>query len=133
LVDRESLSGWIDLYERAWRTNEAGLGLLEQLFAADATYRTAPYENPFRGLDEIAGFWEPRSGPDELFEMSHEIVAVEQDTGVARVKVEYDDPPHEYTDIWIVVFDERGRCVTFEEWPFWPPGQEGGWVAGPKG
>jgi hypothetical protein len=130
-VDRESLSGWIDLYERAWRTKDPGL--LERLFAADATYRTAPYENPFRGLDEIIDFWDPRSGPDELFEMSHAVIAVEQGTGVARVRVEYSDPPHEYTDIWIVVFDEQGRCVTFEEWPFWPPGQEGGWVAGPQG
>lgn len=129
-MDRSSLSEWIDLYERAWRTNEPGL--LERLFASDATYRTAPYESPFTGLNAIRDMWEPRSGPDELFEMSHEIVAVEGSTGVARVKVIYSDPVHEYTDIWIVRFDDEGRCVAFEEWPFWPSGQEGGWIKGPK-
>lgn len=85
------------------------------------------------GLDAIRAMWEPRSGPDERFEMSHEIVAVEGNTGVARVKVIYSDPPHEYTDIWIVRFDGEGRCAAFEEWPFWPSGQEGGWIKGPKG
>lgn len=130
-MDRDSLNAWIELYERAWRNKEAAL--LEQLFAPDATYRTAPYENPFEGLDAIVDMWEPRSGPDERFEMSHEIVAVEGNMGVARVKVVYSDPvPHEYTDIWIVRFDEEGRCVAFEEWPFWPSGQDGGWVKGPK-
>jgi hypothetical protein len=130
VMDRDSFGEWIALYERAWRTK--GGALLEQLFAPDATYRTAPYENPFRGFDAIVDLWEPRSGPDELFEMSHEIIAVEGDTGVARVKVVYSEPVHEYTDIWIVRFDEHGLCVAFEEWPFWPPGREGGWIEGPK-
>jgi hypothetical protein len=32
----------------------------------------------------------------------------------------------------VVRLDDDGRCLEFEEWPFWPPGQEGGWVAGPE-
>jgi hypothetical protein len=131
MMDRDSFGEWIDLYERAWRTQ--GGALLERLFAPDATYRTAPYENPFRGFDAVVRMWEPRSGPDERFEMSHEIIAVEGDMGVARVRVVYEDPSiHEYTDVWIVRFDEDGRCVAFEEWPFWPSGQQGGWIKGPK-
>lgn len=130
-MDRDSLSAWIELYERAWRTG--GAALLQHLFAPDATYRTAPYESPFAGLDSIVDMWEPRSGNDELFEMSSEIVAVEGNTGVARVKVLYGDAsPHEYTDIWIVQFDDQGRCIAFEEWPFWPKGQQGGWIRGPE-
>lgn len=35
-----------------------------------------------------------------------------------------------YRDLWIVRFDEDGRCREFEEWPFWPdkeiPTLEGG-------
>lgn len=129
-MDRESLSAWIDLYERAWRTNEHDL--LEDLFAPQATYRTAPYENPFRGSRAIAAMWKPRSGPEAKFEMSHEVVAVEGDTGVARVKVIYAEPRVEFTDLWIVRFDDRGRCTAFEEWPFWPSGQDGGWIKGPE-
>ncbi|MQA99161.1 MAG: nuclear transport factor 2 family protein [Actinobacteria bacterium] len=131
-MDRDSFNRWIDLYEQAWRAE--GTELLRDLFATDATYRTAPYEKPFRGLDAIAEMWdEERDSPHEAFEMSHEIVAVEGNTGVAFVEVLYGGPvTREYRDLWIVRFDRDGRCVAFEEWPFWPPGRNGGWIDGPK-
>jgi SnoaL-like domain len=107
-----------------WRT--PGTDALAELFADDATYSNAPYGETSRGLDAIAELWDrEREGPDEAFEMSAEVVAVEADTGVARIEVSYGDPkPAKYRDLWIVRL-ERGRCVAFEEWPFWPPGQGG--------
>jgi SnoaL-like protein len=130
-VERTDLLDWIRLYERAWRT--PGTELLSDLFAPDATYRTAPYEEPFRGLTAIAAMWEAgRAVPDEVFTMRSDVVAVEGDTGVARVEVWYGDPvEQEYRDLWIVRFDGSGRCVSFEEWPFWPKGARGGWHEGP--
>jgi len=132
-VDRAQLSDWIVAYERAWRT--PGTDSLADLFAADASYRTAPFEAPYRGLDSIAALWEAeRESPDEVFTMESEIVAVEGDTGVARVEVRYGDPvAREYRDLWIVRLDEAGRCVEFEEWPFWPKGSGGSYPAGPPG
>jgi hypothetical protein len=111
---------WIAAYERAWRT--AGTEPLRELFAADATYSMGPYEEPAAGLAAIAVLWErERVGPDEEFEMSHEVVAVEGDTAVVRVEVRYGPPDRlEYRDLWIVRFGPDGRCRAFEEWPFWP-------------
>jgi SnoaL-like protein len=129
-LTRDQLQAWIDGYERSWRT--PGTDTLRELFAEQATYRTAPFENPFRGLASISEFWEAgRDGPDEQFTMVSELVAVEGDTGVARVEVRYGDTGTFYRDIWIVRLDESGRCVHFEEWPFWPPGTKGGWHEGP--
>jgi ketosteroid isomerase-like protein len=124
-LNRAELRDWIAAYERGWRA--PGTDALAELFADDATYSNAPYGETLRGLDAIADLWErEREGPDEAFEMSAEVVAVEGDTGVARIEVGYGDPkPAEYRDLWIVRLDERGRCVAFEEWPFWPPGQGG--------
>jgi SnoaL-like domain len=131
-VDRVQLADWIAAYERAWRT--PGTESLSDLFAPGASYRTAPFENPHRGLDEIAALWEAeREGADEVFTMDSEIVAVEGDTGVVRVEVHYGDPvARVYRDLWIVRLDESGRCVEFEEWPFWPKGYEGTYAAGPQ-
>jgi hypothetical protein len=28
--------------------------------------------------------------------------------------------PREYRDLWVIRFAEDGRCMAFEEWPFWP-------------
>src|SRR3954452_23915845 len=100
-MDRAQLGEWIQRYERAWRT--AGTDVLAELFTEDATYSTAPYEKPHRGLEAIGEMWEAeRLGPDEDFEMSCEILAVEGDTGVARVEVRYHAPKDkEYRDLWI--------------------------------
>jgi hypothetical protein len=78
--------------------------------------------------------WEAgRAGPDEVFTMASEVVAVDGDTGVARVEVRYGDPGDQhYRDLWVVRFDAGGRCIAFEEWPFWPKGTQGGWHAGPR-
>jgi hypothetical protein len=66
--------------------------------------------------------WETeRTGPDERFEMSSEVIAVDGDVAVARIEARYEDPsPHEYRDLWIIEFADDGRCQSFEEWPFWP-------------
>ncbi len=138
-MDRTQLTDWIAAYERAWRT--PGTEVLAELFTKDASYSTAPYETRHVGLEAIAEMWEAeRLGPDEAFEMTSEVLAVEGDTGVARVTVDYkraadkEGRVHrqqkEYRDLWVVRLNDAGRCSHFEEWPFWPPGQEGAPAAG---
>jgi hypothetical protein len=118
MVSRETVESWIARYERAWRT--AGTDSLRGLFSEDASYGMSPYEEPAVGLEAIGELWErEREGPDEEFEIRHEIVATEGDTAVVRVEVEYGRGT-EYRDLWIVRFADDGRCREFEEWPFWP-------------
>ena len=52
-MDRAGMQAWVALYERAWRT--PGTELLAEMFAPGATYQTAPFEEPVRGLPAIAG------------------------------------------------------------------------------
>jgi ketosteroid isomerase-like protein len=125
-LDRAELQNWIERYERAWRT--PGSDPLADLFAEDASYSTAPYEEAHVGLEAIRRMWEAErlGGPDEDFVMESEVVAVEGDTGVARITVNYGPPrEQEYRDLWVVTLDLDGRCTQFEEWPFWPPGTDG--------
>jgi ketosteroid isomerase-like protein len=120
MVTRDELSAWVEAYERAWRT--PGTDALRTLFADDATYQTAPYLQPYRGLAAIEELWErERDGPDEPFTLEWEIVAVDGDTGVVRTEVRYEEPRKEFRNIWIVRFDNSGRCAAFEEWFFAPP------------
>lgn len=118
-MDRRQLELWIERYERAWRT--AGTDGLADLFGADVRYAASPWEEPVRGLPALAEFWDAeRDGPDEPFEMTAEIVAVDGDVGVARVEVNYGDGTR-WRDLWIVQVDAEGRCIAFEEWPIAPP------------
>ena len=128
-MTRDELIAWVESYERAWRL--PGTDALADLFAEDATYSTAPYERPHRGLEAIARMWEAERPPNEQFEIASEIVAVEGDTGVVRVQVEYERPRRrQYRDLWVVRLDPDGHCVQFEEWPFWPPGSGGAAASG---
>jgi len=117
---RPDVHAWLAAYERAWRT--AGTAALGELFTEDATYQLSPYEKPLAGLDAIAEMWEAeREGPDEGFTMKSALVALDDNTAVVRVEVEYErSTPLEYRDLWVIRFGEDGRCRSFEEWPYWP-------------
>jgi hypothetical protein len=131
-VTRDELSRWVEAYEAAWRS--PGTEALDALFAADATYQTAPFEPPYVGPDAIRAFWDAeRDGPDEVFTMEYGIVAVEGPTGVVRTEVSYGDPVQRvYRDLWVVTLGEDERCTAFEEWPFWPRGTAGTYAPGPR-
>ncbi|MGP4021408.1 YybH family protein [Saccharopolyspora sp. 5N708] len=114
------MHAWVAAYERAWRT--PGTDVLAEIFTSDATYQQAPYRAPVTGLAAIARMWEAeRSGPDEAFQLTSRLVAVDGDTAVVRVEVWYGGQvPQEYRDLWILRFAADGKCRGFEEWPFWP-------------
>ena len=115
-MDKKRVAAWIDGYERAWRS--PGTETLAESFTEDATYTQGPYDAPLVGLPAIARMWdEERTGPDEAFAMTSEVIAVDGDTAVARVEVTYGEPDHEeFHDLWIMQFTEDGRCHSFEEW-----------------
>jgi hypothetical protein len=119
-VTRDELSAWVDAYERAWRS--PGTDALRELFADDATYRMAPFQEPTLGLPAIVALWErERDGPEEEFTLEWEIVAAEGAVGVVRTDVRYLNPLRHWRNLWIVRFDDEGRCAAFEEWAFAPP------------
>ena len=119
-MDRTHLRDWVRGYERLWRA--PGTEGLAELFSEDAFYSMGPFDREVLGLEALATLWDvEREGPDEDFEMTSEVVAVDGDTGVVRVEVHYGPPKDEhYRDLWIVRLDDEGRCFHFEEWPHWP-------------
>ena len=124
-MDRSAVQKWVADYERAWRT--PGTGLLAELFVPEASYLPSPWAQPVQGLDAIASFWEAeRVGPDEVFTMTGEVLAVDRETAVVRVEVRYGAPvTSSWLDLWVLRFAADGRCSCFEEWPF-APGQPDG-------
>jgi ketosteroid isomerase-like protein len=120
VTDREMVSRWLAGYEAAWRA--PGTDGLADLFTGDATYLKSPYEQPLTGLDPIKRMWEEeREGPEEVFSMVTDIIAVDGPTAVVRAEVRYGDPPvQEYRDLWVIRLAGDGRCTWFEEWPYWP-------------
>ena len=120
MTDRAMVNRWLAAYEAAWRAPDTqGLAAL---FTEDASYRQSPYQEPVVGLGVIRRMWdEERAGPDEVFTLAAEILAVDGPTAVVRTQVRYGDPvTQEYRDLWVMRLGDDGRCNWFEEWPFWP-------------
>jgi ketosteroid isomerase-like protein len=120
VTDRAMVSRWLAGYEAAWRA--PGAEDLAGVFTGDATYLQSPYEQPVTGLDAIRRMWEEeRDGPDEVFTLATDILAVDGPTAVVRAEVCYGSPPRqEYRDLWVIRLAADGRCAWFEEWPYWP-------------
>jgi ketosteroid isomerase-like protein len=120
MADRAMVRQWLAAYEAAWRA--PGTQGLAEIFTDDASYRQSPYQEPVAGLDAIRRMWdEERDGPDEVFTIATDILAVDGPTAVVRAEVRYGDPlRQEYRDLWIMRLGGDGRCIGFEEWPYWP-------------
>lgn len=119
---RDRAERWVAAYEKAWRT--AGTDAVAELFAAEATYSTGPFQPDLDGLEEIAVFWDAdRDGPDEPFTMTSELVVATGEVAVVRTEVAYERPPRRYRNLWVIRFGADGRAVAFEEWPIAPDGQ----------
>jgi hypothetical protein len=120
MTDRTAVHTWVQRYERAWRT--PGTDEMQTLFTTDATYLHSPYEDPVVGVEAIGRMWdEDREGPNEVFTLSTDVVAVDNQTAVVRAEVRYGQPVRqEYRDLWILHLEDDGRCSWFEEWPYWP-------------
>jgi hypothetical protein len=120
MTDRAMVRRWLATYEAAWRT--PGTRGLAEIFTNDASYRQSPYQEPVVGLDAISRMWDDeRVGPDEIFTIDTDILAVDGPTAVVRVEVRYGNPSRqEYRDLWIMQLGDDGRCSRFEEWPYWP-------------
>jgi hypothetical protein len=123
MTDLVAVTDWVARYEGAWRS--PGTDALDELFTENVSYSPSPWALPVEGLEPLPRFWDAaRRGPDEGFDMGSEVVAIDGRVAVVRVAVHYDDGQR-WRDLWLLNFDEAGRCQHFEEWPF-APGQPDG-------
>lgn len=118
-MNRESVQVWLDKYVEAWRTYDAAK--IGDLFSEEALYFHNPLEDdPVRGREAIVENWlEERDAPDS-WEAHYAPVAVEGNVGVAQGRTRYLLPDgalaQEFANIFVLHFDEAGRCSHFTEW-----------------
>jgi hypothetical protein len=125
-MNRETLQTWLDKYVEAWRTYQPGQ--IADLFCEDALYFYSPFDeqNPLRGREAIVADW--LKEPDRLgsWEAHYVPVAVEGNVGVAQGRTRYfknnGDVEREFANIFVMQFDDAGRCARFTEWFMQPRG-----------
>ena len=129
-MNRESLQTWLDKYVEAWRTyTPAKIG---ELFSKDALYFYSPFDeqNHLRGREAIVADWLKEPNPVGSWEAHYAPVAVEGNVGVAQGRTRYFTAngavEREFDNIFVMEFDDAGRCTRFTEWFMQPRGAQGG-------
>ena len=123
-MNRETLQVWLDKYVDAWRTYDPAQ--IADLFSEDALYYYSPWDeqNPLSGREAIVADWLREPNPAGSWEAHYVPVAVEGNVGVAQGRTRYfktdSSVEREFDNIFVMHFDDAGRCVRFTEWYMQP-------------
>jgi SnoaL-like domain len=115
-MTHEAVRAWLDAYVEAWRTYDPAA--IAALFSEDATYAYHPWdggEDLVRGRDAIVADWLEEQDPPGSWEASYRSLLVEDERAVATGATRYASG-ETYWNLWVLRFDEDGRCAEFVEW-----------------
>lgn len=114
----EVFAQWMEEYGRASADNDPEASAA--LFAEEASYYESPIDEPIVGRAAIYRYW--AAGAQNLTEKSssYEILALRDNVGVARWQSHFvvasTGAAVALDCIFVVEFDEQGRCSLFREW-----------------
>lgn len=119
-MTHESVQVWLDNYVNAWRTYDASL--IGDLFSDDALYFHHPFDSevPVRGREAIVASWlEARDAPGS-WDAHYAPIVVEGRLAVAQGQTRYFQSDgtlkRAFANLFVLHFDEAGRCERFTEW-----------------
>jgi hypothetical protein len=126
-LTKETVSAWLRSYIDAWTTYDPNT--IGGLFTEDATYRYHPFDDPVRGRLAIVASWLEGKDPPGTYDASYQPVVIEGDLAVTNGRSRYfkdsskSELMREFDNLFLIRFDEQGRCRSFEEWHMEPRGQ----------
>ena len=112
MTDLNRVTAWIEGYVRAWNSNDSPD--IAALFTENAVYRTAPFDPPWQGRQQIVDNWlAHRDEPGETT-FDWRPVAVTDEVAIVHGTTTYPDTT--YSNLWVLRLDAEGRCADFTEW-----------------
>ena len=119
MLDRATVTAWLDAYVHAWKTyDEKAIG---NLFSEDATYFYNPYSEPVRGRAAIVASWLEEPDTKGSYDGHYAPMVIEDNRAVANGKSRYFEQDGstlrvEWDNIFVLQFDDEGRCTEYREW-----------------
>jgi hypothetical protein len=116
----ERVAAWLAGYVRAWETYDPDT--IGDLFTEDATYEYHPFEEPVRGRLAIVASWLENKDAPGTYEGRYELIALDGDLAVAQGRSRYfkdaskAELVREYDNLFLIRFDDQGRCRSVREW-----------------
>jgi SnoaL-like domain len=119
-LTRDAVAAWLRAYVQAWETYDPDA--IGALFNEDATYAYHPFEEPVRGRIAIVASWINAKDAPGTYEGSYEPIAIDGDLAVVNGRSRYFKDAsksalvREYDNLFLIRFDDRGRCRSIREW-----------------
>lgn len=114
----QSLSAWLDRYGNAWESRDADKAA--DLFSADSRYQVTPYEEAHLGPDGVREYWADVTRNQRHVRFEYQPLSIGGSTGIAHWSAEFDMEPEgahiELDGIFVLDFDESGKCTRLREW-----------------
>lgn len=118
-MTREDAVRWLEALKTAWEAGdaEAAIALFE--------HTEAYYERPFKAgttQEEIRAYWKDIDGLEDI-RFDYEVVAVDGNNACAHWQNSFrtssaDETVHLLDGMFLVEFDDVGRCRVFRQWWF---------------
>ena len=111
-----SLAEWAERYARAWELDDDGA--VAELFTDDATYRSSPFEEPYRGIDEIRRYWRDVTATQSRVEVRIGRTVADGNHAVVEWWTEMDSKgtPVTLPGALLLDLDENGLCTALREY-----------------
>jgi len=110
----ERLDDWMDLYVDAWSTNDPEL--IAAMFTEDAVYDPQTADGELHGPAEIIAWWKEKDEDPENWDFEWLPVVETDEVAVVTGTTQYFDPAAVFRNLFVIKFDEDGRCRDFTEW-----------------
>jgi ketosteroid isomerase-like protein len=129
-LTKQQVASWLGNYVRAWETYDPDL--IGALFAEDVVYEYHPFDEPVRGRLAVVTSWLEGKDTPGTYEGHYEPVAIDGNVAVAHGRTRYfkdaskAELDREFDNIFVLRFDEQGRCRSLREWYMSPRGQKPG-------
>ena len=119
MINNASVTAWLEAYIQAWKSyDEKAIG---ELFSEDAVYIANPFHEPIRGRAAIIASWLEEPDQKGTYDAEYEPLMIEGNRAVTHGWSRYFEPDgktfrFEWDNIFVLEFDEQGRCMKYREW-----------------
>lgn len=112
------LSRWLDAYGEAWRLRDADKAA--DLFSEDSSYHVTPFETPHFGPNGVHKYWADVTANQGNIQFEYQPLSIIGNRGIAHWSAQFDIAPEgpqiELDGIFVLDFDENGKCRQLREW-----------------
>ena len=117
-MDEAKAQEWLDRYVEAWRSGDREQ--IGDLFTEDVSYRYHPYDEPVLGRQAVVQSWLEDWDPKEPWKADYRVHVLNGNQMVAIGTSRYlpyrDHPERLYYNVFLIEFDDEGRCREFTEY-----------------